>query len=70
LFERWTLTEVLAVGAAALAVAYMMFEVSRRQRHLREVVNLIEGRDAVLTRELEELVSSGALQSYRVSAVR
>jgi hypothetical protein len=70
MFERWTLTEIVAVGAAALAVAYMMFEVSRRQRHLREVVNLIEGRDAVLTRELEELVSSGALQRYRVSAVR
>ena len=46
MFERWTLTEIVAVGAAALAVAYMMFEVSRRQKHLREVVNLIGGYDA------------------------
>jgi hypothetical protein len=67
-FEQWSLTDVLAGVAGVVAVAYMGFELSRRQRKLRNLFNVLDGADATLTRELSDLVDSGALQPYSVVA--
>jgi hypothetical protein len=39
MFEQWSLTDVLAGGAGVVAVAYVGFELSRRQRKLRNLFN-------------------------------
>jgi hypothetical protein len=68
MFEQWSLTDVLAGGAGVVAVAYVGFELSRRQRKLRNLFNVLDGADATLTRELSDLVDSGALQPYSAAA--
>jgi hypothetical protein len=67
MFEQWTLTDILAAAAGAMAVTYLGFELSRRQRKLRELFNVLDGADAALTRELSSLVDSGILQPYSVA---
>jgi hypothetical protein len=64
MFDEWGLTDVLAGAAGVVAVAYMGFEISRRQRKLRALFNVLDGADATLTRELSDLVDSGALRPY------
>ena len=64
MFEQWSLTDVLAGVAGVVVVAYMGFELSRRQRKLRALFNVLEGAEATLTRELSDLVDSGALRPY------
>jgi len=64
MFEDWGLTDVLAAGAGVVAAVYMGFEVSRRQRKLRALFNVLDGADATLTRELSDLVDSGVLRPY------
>jgi hypothetical protein len=68
MFEQWSLTDVLAGGAGVVAVAYVGFELSRRQRKLRNLFNVLDGADATLTRELSDLVDSEALQPYSAAA--
>ena len=68
MFEQWSLTDVLAGAAGAIAVAYMGFELSRRQRKLRDLFNVLDGASAEMTRELSELVASGALRPYSTVA--
>ena len=68
MFEQWSVTDVLAAAAGAIAVAYMGFEVSRRQRKLHDLFNVLDGASAELTRELSELVASGALRPYSTVA--
>jgi hypothetical protein len=64
MFEQWSLTDLLAGVAGAALVAYMGFELSRRQRKLRALFDVLDGADASLTRELSELVDSGVLRPY------
>jgi len=64
MFEDWGLTDVLAGTAGVVAAVYMGFELSRRQRKLRALFNVLDGADATLTRELSDLVDSGALLPY------
>jgi hypothetical protein len=68
MFEQWSLTDVLAAVAGAAAVTYLGFELSRRQRKLRELFNVLDGADASLTHELSSLVDSGALRPYSAVA--
>jgi hypothetical protein len=68
MFEQWSLTDVLAATAGVVVVAYMGFELSRRQRKLRAIFNVLDGADATLTRELSDLVDSGALRPYSAGA--
>ena len=68
MFEQWSVTDVLVAAAGVVAVAYMGFEVSRRQRRLRALFNVLDGADATLTRELSDLVDSGALRPYSAGA--
>ena len=49
MFEQWSLTDVLAGTAGIVAVAYVGFELSRRQRKLRNLFNVLDGADATLT---------------------
>ena len=70
MFEQWTLTDFMAGAAGVVAVAYVGFEVSRRQNKLRELFNVLDGADAILTRELSDLVDSGVLHPYSVVAAR
>jgi len=68
MFDQWSLTDVLAGVAGIFVVAYMGFELSRRQHRLRALFNVLDGADATLTRELSELVDSGALRPYSATA--
>jgi hypothetical protein len=68
MFEQWSLTDVLAGVAGIVLVAYMGFELSRRQRRLRALFDVLDGADATLTRELSDLVDSGALRPYSSGA--
>ena len=70
MFEQWSLTDVLAGVAGIVAVAYVGFELKRRQRRLRALFNVLEGAEAALTRELSDLVESGALRPYSAVAAR
>jgi hypothetical protein len=68
MFEQWSLTDVLTAAAGIVAVVYLGFELSRRQRRLRALFNVLDGADATLTRELSDLVDSGALRPYSAVA--
>ncbi len=68
MFEQWSLTDFLAGVAGIVAVAYMSFELSRRQRKLHDLFNVLDGASAELTRELSDLAASGALQPYSTIA--
>jgi hypothetical protein len=68
MFEQWSLTDVLAAAAGVVVVAYIGFELSRRQRKLRALFNVLDGADATLTRELSDLVDSGVLRPYSAGA--
>jgi hypothetical protein len=64
--EDLGLTDIMATVAGAAVVAYMFFEISRRQQALRDLFDVLDGEDAELTTELERLVETGALQPFAV----
>jgi hypothetical protein len=68
MFEQWSLSDILGAAAGVVAVTYLGFELSRRQRKLRDLFNVLDGADAALTRELSSLVDSGVLRPYAVPA--
>jgi hypothetical protein len=47
-----------------LAVGYLVYEIDRRQRKLREVFDVLDAEDAAITARLEDMVASGELQPY------
>ena len=59
MFERWT--DVVAGVVIAMAGAYLAYEVDRRQKMLRDVFYVLEGADAAIFDQLEEMVSTGVL---------
>jgi membrane-associated phospholipid phosphatase len=67
MFERWT--DVLAGAVAAIGLAYLLYEVDRRQRKLRDVFYVLEGEDQAIFDQLEEMVGSGLLKPDRRAAI-
>ena len=60
MFERWT--DVLAALATAAAVAFLGWQIARRQKHLRELMDMIGDEDFPIANELEEMVRTGKLR--------
>jgi hypothetical protein len=60
-------TDIVTAGAAAAAVAYLFFEITRRQRKLRDLIDVLDSEDAALTLDLEGLVRTGALRPLTAS---
>ena len=50
--ERWS--DYLAIFMSAIAVGYMIYEIDRRQRKLREVFDVLDAEDSEITASLEE----------------
>jgi len=60
MFESWT--DVTAAVGTAAVVAYLFYEITRRQKKLRDLINVLDDQDRQLTEELEELVRIGRLR--------
>jgi hypothetical protein len=60
MFESWT--DVAAAVGTAAVVAYAFYEIARRQKKLRDLINVLDDQDRKLTEELEELVRIGRLR--------
>jgi hypothetical protein len=60
--ERWS--DYFTIFMSALAVGYMIYEIDRRQRKLREVFDVLDAEDAEITARLEEMVAHGELRPY------
>jgi len=60
MFESWT--DVTAAVGTAAVVAYLFYEIARRQKKLRDPINVLDHDDRQLTEELEELVRIGRLR--------
>jgi hypothetical protein len=60
MFENWT--DVTAAVGTAAVVAYLFYEIARRQKKLRDLINVLDDQDRQLTEELEELVRIGRLR--------
>jgi len=62
MFDR--VGEVVSVVLGALAVAYLIYEIDRRKRKLRDLFYVLDGEDADISAELAGMVESGELQPY------
>jgi hypothetical protein len=62
MFDRFT--EVVSLVLGALAIAYLVYEIDRRQRKLHDLWDVLDGEDAVITDTLEEMVERGELLPY------
>jgi hypothetical protein len=60
--ERWS--DYLTIFMGVLAVGYLVYEIDRRQRKLREVFDVLDAEDAAITARLEDMVASGELRPY------
>ena len=59
MFERWT--DVVMGVVLAIGVAYVAYEVDRRQKKLREIFYVLEGEDRAIFDQREEMVRTGVL---------
>lgn len=68
--ERWfgSWTDVVAGVATAAAVGYMIYEVDRRQRKLRDLFYVLDGDDRAVFDQLEEMVRTGQLTPHSEAA--
>jgi hypothetical protein len=62
MFDRFT--EVVSLVLGALAVAYLVYEIDRRQRKLHDLWDVLGGEDALITNTLEDMVERGELLPY------
>jgi len=60
MFERWT--DVVMGAVLAVGVAYIAYEVDRRQKKLRDIFYVLEGEDRAIFDQLEEMVNTGVLR--------
>jgi hypothetical protein len=56
--------EVVSVVLGALALAYLVYEIDRRKRKLRDLFYVLDSEDAEISAELTSMVESGELQPY------
>lgn len=69
MFERWSVANVVMGVAVAVVVAYTFYEIDRRQKKLRDVFYLLDGEDAAIFDQLEEMVRTGLLTPDHGAAV-
>lgn len=58
-------SNVIAGVTAALMVAWVGFEISRRRAKLREVYDVLGSDERAITAALEKMVAEGILKPYR-----
>ena len=56
--------EAISVVLGALALAYLVYEIDRRKRKLRDLFHVLGSEDADISAELVDMVESGELQPY------
>ena len=62
------ISDVVAGLVVAAAIAYFFFELDRRQRKLKDMIDVLDERDILFTNRLEELVRNGTVRPRGVSA--
>ena len=60
--ERFS--DFVSIFLGTLAVGYIVYEISRRQRELHDLWDVLGGEDAEITAGLIGMVESGELQPY------
>jgi hypothetical protein len=56
--------EAISVVLGALALAYLVYEIDRRKRKLRDLFYVLDGEEADISADLSSMVESGELQPY------
>lgn len=56
--------EAISVVLGALAIAYLVYEIDRRKRRLRDLFHVLDGEEADISVDLLSMVESGELQPY------
>jgi hypothetical protein len=56
--------ESISVVLGALALAYLVYEIDRRKRKLRDLFHVLDGAEADISADLVNMVESGELQPY------
>jgi hypothetical protein len=56
--------EAISVVLGALALAYLVYEIDRRKRKLRDLFHVLDGGEADISADLLNIVESGELQPY------
>jgi len=56
--------EAVSVVLGALALAYLVYEIDRRKRKLRDLFHVLDGEEADISADLSRMVESGELQPY------
>jgi hypothetical protein len=56
--------EVISVVLGALALAYLVYEIDRRKRKLRDLFHVLGGEEADISADLLNMVESGELRPY------
>ena len=62
MFDR--VGEVVSVVLGALALGYLIYEIDRRKRKLRDLFYVLDSEDADISAELMDMVGRGELQPY------
>jgi hypothetical protein len=56
--------EAISVVLGALALAYLVYEIDRRKRKLRDIFYVLDSEEADISADLSSMVESGELQPY------
>jgi hypothetical protein len=56
--------EVVSVVLGALALAYLIYEIDRRKRKLRDLFHVLGSEEADISADLLSMVERGELQPY------
>ncbi len=56
--------EAISVVLGALALAYLVYEIDRRKRKLRDLFHVLGSEEADISADLMSMVDSGELQPY------